>query len=58
MRKKKVIICAAQVPFVRGGAELLVEELHKNLKLRGFDSEIVALPYKWYPREQIIRSIL
>ncbi|MGL5258289.1 MAG: glycosyltransferase family 4 protein [Proteocatella sp.] len=56
--KKKIVICAAQVPFVRGGAELLVEELHKNLISRGYDTEIVQLPYKWYPREQILNSIL
>ncbi|MHC1749539.1 MAG: glycosyltransferase family 4 protein [Cellulosilyticaceae bacterium] len=58
MRKKKIAICAAQVPFVRGGAELLVEELQKNLILRGYDTEIIQLPYKWYPREQILNSTL
>lgn len=58
MKRKKIAICAAQVPFVRGGAELLVEELDKNLKIRGYDTEVIALPYKWYPREQIIKSVL
>lgn len=58
MRKKKIAICAAQVPFVRGGAELMVEELHVQLKQRGYDAEIIGLPYKWYPREQLLKSVL
>ena len=58
MRKKKVAICAAQVPFVRGGAELLSEELKKELIIRGFNAEIIQLPYKWYPKEQILNSAL
>ena len=47
--KKKVVITASQVPFVRGGAELMVELLKKNLVERGYDAEIVSLPFKWYP---------
>lgn len=57
MMKKKVCVCTAQVPFVRGGAELLVESLKRELVARGFDAEIVQLPYKWYPKEQLINSI-
>lgn len=56
--RKKIAICASQVPFVRGGAELLVEELYKQLTLRNYDVEIIGIPFKWYPREQIINSIL
>ncbi|BBI35679.1 glycosyltransferase family 4 protein [Cohnella abietis] len=57
-RKKKVAICHAQVPFVRGGAELLVESLQSELIKRNYDSEIIALPFKWYPDQQLVQSML
>lgn len=56
MRKKNICICSAQVPFVRGGAELLVESLHRELKMRNYNVEIVQIPYKWYPKNEIINS--
>lgn len=56
--KKKIAICAAQVPFVKGGAELLVEGLYENLKRRGYDVDVIALPFKWYPRKAIINSMV
>ena len=58
MGKKKVAVLHAQVPFVRGGAELLVENLTKQLKIRGFDAEIVSLPFKWYPNNTLLDSYL
>ncbi|WP_068779040.1 glycosyltransferase family 4 protein [Paenibacillus sp. GM2] len=56
--KKKVAICHSQVPFVHGGAELLVESLCAELKKRGYSSEVIALPFKWYPNEQLIQSMM
>lgn len=56
--KKKIIITASQVPFVKGGAELMVDFLQKNLVQRGYDAEIVALPYKWYPEQSLYDSML
>lgn len=58
MRKKKIIVTHAHVPFVRGGAELLVESLSKQLNNRGFEAEIVQLPWKWYPGDTIVDSVL
>ena len=55
---RHICICAAQVPFVRGGAEALVESLRRELASRGHVVEVVALPYKWYPHEQVLRSCL
>lgn len=54
MRMKKIAICAAQIPFNYGGAEILVEELNKQLNNKGFQSEIIKIPFKWYPKEQLI----
>lgn len=56
MRKKKVAVLHAQVPFDRGGAELMVESLKAQLKKRGFDSEIISMPYRWYPNSVLLDS--
>jgi glycosyltransferase involved in cell wall biosynthesis len=54
----RIAICAAQVPFTRGGAEVLYESLRDELRRRGHEVEIVALPFNWSSREQILRSAL
>lgn len=56
--KKKIAICAAQIPFNYGGAEILVEELNRQLNKRGFQSEIIYIPFKWYPKSQLIENAL
>lgn len=56
--KKKIAICHAQVPFFHGGAELLVESLKRELIERGFHTEVVSLPFKWYPKEQLVQNML
>ncbi|MGA7730267.1 MAG: glycosyltransferase family 4 protein [Chloroflexia bacterium] len=53
-----IAICTAQVPFVHGGNEVLVEGLRYALVSRGHQVAVVALPYKWYPRVQIVSSAL
>ena len=47
------MVCAVQVPLVEGGAESLTRELVRELRARGYRSDLVVLPYKWYPKEQI-----
>jgi glycosyltransferase involved in cell wall biosynthesis len=42
-----VIVCGAQVPFVRGGAELLQENLVAAIKAAGHRAELVRLPVGW-----------
>lgn len=54
MAIRTVIVCEAQVPFVRGGAEIHVRELLRELTARGFDAELVSIPFKWYPKEEIL----
>lgn len=49
-----VLVCETQVPFVRGGAELLVRQLVGELRRRGFEAERVSVPFKWYPKEEIL----
>lgn len=44
-----ILVAATQVPFVRGGAENLVDGLVAALRRAGHRAEIVALPFRWYP---------
>jgi len=53
-----IAICASQVPFVRGGAEVLVDGLAEALQAHGHQVTVVALPFKWYPKEQLLRGAL
>jgi glycosyltransferase involved in cell wall biosynthesis len=54
MPVKTVLVCETQVPFVRGGAELLVEQLVAELRARGVVADRVSLPFKWYPKDEIL----
>ena len=47
-------MCEAQVPFVHGGAEMHVRELVRELRARGYRAELVSVPFKWYPKEEIL----
>ena len=51
---KKILVCEAQVPFVHGGAEVHVRELVRELSARGYLAELVSVPFKWYPKEEIL----
>ena len=53
-----VLICTTQVPFTAGGAESHVEGLRLALVQAGYNAEVVALPFKWYPPAEIMRSAL
>src|SRR5215472_2186386 len=54
MTVRTVVVCEAQVPFVHGGAEIHVRELLRELVARGYDAELVSVPFKWYPKEEIL----
>jgi glycosyltransferase involved in cell wall biosynthesis len=55
---KRILICASQVPFVRGGAELLVDGLRDALRERGHTVDVISLPFAWQPHELIGRAAL
>jgi glycosyltransferase involved in cell wall biosynthesis len=50
----RVAVCAPQVPFVRGGAELMAEDLVGALRARGHETELVTIPFKWYPGTRVL----
>jgi glycosyltransferase involved in cell wall biosynthesis len=54
MPVKTVVVCEAQVPFVHGGAEIHVRELARELRARGYETELVSVPFKWYPKSEIL----
>jgi glycosyltransferase involved in cell wall biosynthesis len=51
---KTVLVCEAQVPFVHGGAELHVRGLVSELTRRGYRAERVSVPFKWYPKDELL----
>jgi glycosyltransferase involved in cell wall biosynthesis len=54
MDVRTILVCEAQVPFVHGGAEIHVRELVRELRARGYQAELVSVPFKWYPKEEIL----
>jgi glycosyltransferase involved in cell wall biosynthesis len=54
----RVLVCTAQVPFASGGAERHAAGLVRELRTAGQETDLVQLPFKWYPREEILASAL
>ena len=50
----RIAVCAPQVPFIRGGAEIVSERLVEELRERDHDVELVTVPFKWYPGERVL----
>jgi glycosyltransferase involved in cell wall biosynthesis len=50
----RIVVCEAQVPFVEGGAEYHVRELVRQLRAHGYPTELVGVPFKWYPKDEIL----
>ena len=53
----RIAIATVQVPFMKGGAEILVNMLEEELVKRGHKVDIVSVPFKWYPPERLIDSM-
>jgi glycosyltransferase involved in cell wall biosynthesis len=50
----RIAVCRPQVLFVRGGAELMADDLVTALRDRGHEAELVTIPYKWYPGTRVL----
>jgi glycosyltransferase involved in cell wall biosynthesis len=50
----RIAVCRPQVPFVRGGAELVADDLVAELRARGHETETIAIPFKWYPGTRVL----
>ena len=51
---RTILVCEVQVPFVRGGAEILVRQLVDRLRGHGYQADLVSVPFKWYPKDEIL----
>jgi glycosyltransferase involved in cell wall biosynthesis len=51
---KRIVVAEAQVPFVRGGAELHVDALIEQLRARRFEVEKVAIPFRPQPKSELL----
>jgi glycosyltransferase involved in cell wall biosynthesis len=54
----RIAVCSPQVPFARGGAEILAERLTQELQARGHEADLVTIPFKWYPGEKVLTHAL
>jgi glycosyltransferase involved in cell wall biosynthesis len=54
----RVLVTRAQIPFVRGGAEILADALVAALCEAGHEAELVALPFRTDPPERILDHML
>jgi glycosyltransferase involved in cell wall biosynthesis len=54
----RVLVCSVQTPYVRGGAEILVEDLRDRLAARGHEVDVVSVPFRAYPPSEIVRQAL
>ena len=50
----RIAVCAPQVPFVHGGAEVMADDLVSALDARGHEAELVTIPFKWYPGTRVL----
>ena len=53
---RTVLVCGTQVPFVTGGAESLVRGLVDRLRAAGYETDLVSIPFKGYPKEEILAN--
>ncbi len=54
----RILVCSPQVPFARGGAEILAERLTHELREREHDADLVTMPFKWYPGTKVLTHAL
>ena len=57
MTPLRILILEAQVPFVHGGAEILVRELASALETRGHHAQVVSVPFTDSPKEEIFAGV-
>lgn len=52
-----ILILGTQVPFTRGGAEILIDGLRRELAQRGYGVDVVALPFSAQPKTDLLQQI-
>jgi len=54
----RVLVATVQVPFVRGGAETLAEDLVSEMRKAGHECELASIPFSWNPPAKILDHML
>lgn len=50
----RIAVCRPQVPFAKGGTEIMTDRLVAELRVRGHEAELVTVPFKWYPGTRVL----
>jgi glycosyltransferase involved in cell wall biosynthesis len=58
MALKRICICGIENPFVKGGAEIQLDNLALELEHRGYAVSRVSLPFVWLPMRDILKNCL
>ncbi|MEW6365240.1 MAG: glycosyltransferase family 4 protein [Acidobacteriota bacterium] len=53
-----VLILGPQVPYVRGGAEILMRSLRDKIAEAGHRVDIVTLPFRWTPKADLLKNCM
>jgi glycosyltransferase involved in cell wall biosynthesis len=54
----RIAICFAQVPFVFGGAEALVQTFQQALANTEHEVDMINVPFKWYPIPTLLQHAI
>ena len=54
----RIVVCNGQIPFIRGGAEILADALIDRLRQRGHQAELIQIPFRWHPKSEVLKSYL
>ena len=57
MSVRRVLVLESQTPFVHGGAEILVRQLAAALRERGYETDIVSIPFREHPRDELMAHV-
>lgn len=53
----KVIVAGVQVPFVRGGGELMMDKLVEAFREAGHQTELLMMPFRFAPAAEVRRAM-
>lgn len=56
MTVRNICICAIEAPFIKGGAEIQLDSLARELEQRGYKIARVTLPFVWLPMRDILKN--
>jgi len=58
MKTKTIAVCTPQIPFVYGGGESLVNALVSQLRRKGYQTELIQIPFAFYPKRHLVLNAL